>query len=107
MGSCLSTNKHFQGEGRTLNDPAPSTAAAAARPSAGQRLGGGTSSSGTGSTSAADREARAKAAEQRMSQQAVKGNPNHGKLSQKLDQQKQSNPLHEADKHRQPERVWD
>ncbi|CDU23480.1 uncharacterized protein SPSC_02109 [Sporisorium scitamineum] len=112
MGSCLSTTKTFQGEGQTLNEPPPSTGTAATKPSGGQRLDGGTNTTshpiateagGAGSTSAADREVRARAAEQRMSQQAAKGNPNQGKLSQQLNQQKQTNPLQESD--RQPERV--
>lgn len=109
MGSCLSTSKTFQGEGRTLKEPSPSTASAAPKPSAGHRLGGTShpteTGSAGGSTSAADREARARAAEQRMSQQAAKGNPNAGKLSQKLESQKQSNPLQEESAERQPERV--
>src|SRR5690348_3360732 len=96
MGSCFSSNK-FEGEGRTLGS-APATPAPAQPSTSGQRLGGSapprstqaatSSSSSAPGTSDADREARAKAAEKRMSQLAAKGTPSQGKLSKQLEQQK-------------------
>nr|CDI55720.1 putative protein [Melanopsichium pennsylvanicum 4] len=107
MGSCLSTNKTFQGEGRTLNDSSPArTAQSHSNPTAsnpGRKLGGSAppastatalnTNGGGDSTSDADRETRARAAERRMSQQATKGLPSgQGKLSKQLEQQKHANP---------------
>lgn len=116
MGSCFSTSKTFSGEGRTLNEPSTSS-----QPhnkdsgnSGGRRLGGDPSqppsaviaaaSSSPGTTTDADREARAKAAERRMNQQAAKGAPASGKLSKQLEQQKATNPHNLGDQN-EPERV--
>ncbi|ETS61474.1 hypothetical protein PaG_04512 [Moesziomyces aphidis] len=114
MGSCFSTNKTFQGEGRTLNEPARPAAVSASNPTSapgggGGRLGGASATSAAPSsgaaTSDAEREARAKAAERRMNQQAAKGTPGQGKLSKQLQTQKQANPHSLADQDDQPERV--
>lgn len=114
MGSCFSTNKAFQGEGRTLNEPAQPAAASASNPTSapgggGRRLGGASATSAAppsgAATSDAEREARAKAAERRMNQQAAKGTPGQGKLSKQLQTQKQANPHSLADQDDQPERV--
>ncbi|GAK66968.1 uncharacterized protein PAN0_015c5193 [Moesziomyces antarcticus] len=116
MGSCFSTNKTFQGEGRTLNEPRRPAAVTASSTSApgggGRRLGGASATSAAPPTGAAttdaEREARAKAAERRMNQQAAKGTPGQGKLSKQLQTQKQANPHSLADRDDQPERVvWD
>ncbi|KAJ1572746.1 hypothetical protein NDA12_001503 [Ustilago hordei] len=115
MGSCFSTTNTFQGEGRTPNEPSPATAAskATAKADTGTRLGGAAPSSsqaatGTAGTSTTDREARAKAAERRMSQQASKGTPASGKLSKQLEQQKNTNPHALAKEQDGPSRVvWD
>ncbi|KAF6767056.1 hypothetical protein PSEUBRA_002202 [Kalmanozyma brasiliensis GHG001] len=112
MGSCMSTTKTFQGEGRTLNEPPSTRPATAVDAGAGRRLGSSSSTAPTSShappassTSDADREARARAAEQRMKQQAAKGAPTQGKLSRQLQEQQATNPLDPKNRQEEPQRV--
>ncbi|PWZ01785.1 hypothetical protein BCV70DRAFT_235478 [Testicularia cyperi] len=121
MGSCLSSTK-FKGQGHTLGSGAsttPSNATTAAAPAAipsgaaksqGNRLGGAIPNhsnipSAGAASSSDDREARARAAEQRMKQDARKGAPAQGSLSKQLGDRR-ANP--QASKDDVPDRVvWD
>lgn len=121
MGSCFSSSKTFRGQGRTLNEASsPAAPAAPAAPvdgdNGGRRLGGAATAGPAHSSaqpgdriasgaSQAEREARAKAAEQRMSKQAAKGTPAHGKLSKQLEQQRNTNALLEQHDNSEPQRV--